>query len=627
LNTTPPAWARRVDWILLIGTIGMGVVELTDGFATHIAGVRFSIQSTSRLLTWLALLAIVRHAIWRRPSLLDHLHARGWLVRDEAWCTALGPPGPREIGLAIAFFALLVGAALHVQVLAPLSVPDYGDPLFSTWRMAWVTHTVVRHPLQLFNANIFYPEPGTLAYSDSVIVPSLFAAPFFWIGIPQIAVYHVVLLTAYVSSGVTLFFLVSRLTGSRPAGIVAGTIFALYPFRFEHYSHLELQMTMWMPLGLMALHRIVQQPSRSRGASLGVLMGLQVLSSLYFGIYFSLYLGAAFLGLILFSRARPAGPRLAALLISGAIAAAAAAPLAPPYLMNRDRLGERSEAENVVYSARLADYVSVHPRSMLYGSRLPIGPAERSLFPGITPVVLAAIAIVPPLNTVRATYAMLAFVAFDASLGWNAELYPALYHWLTPLHALRVPARFSILFGLSLAVLAGLAVARLGRRWSTRNNAILAAALVVLVFVEYRPALALQPAWRNLPSVYQPLVGRAPAVVAVFPMSKETSDNDAKYMYFSTWHWHRLVNGYSGNFPPSYIELVAWMRQFPSREAIEYLARRHVEYVVVHGEFTRPADYDTQVPLLDANPSLELVGVFPAEPRPSRLYRMRAYRP
>jgi hypothetical protein len=42
--------------------------------------------------------------------------------------------------------------------------------------------------------------------------------------------------------------LVRELTGSRPAAFIPGLIFGLYPFRFEHDSHLELQMAFWMPL-------------------------------------------------------------------------------------------------------------------------------------------------------------------------------------------------------------------------------------------------------------------------------------------------------------------------------------------------------------------------------------------
>jgi hypothetical protein len=154
-----------------------------------------------------------------------------------------------------------------------------------------------------------------------------------------------------------------------------------------------------------------------------------------------------------------------------------------------------------------------------------------------------------------------------------------------------------------------------------------ALAATSLTIFEYRPALALQPVWRDLPSVYEPLLRQAPGVVAVFPMAKETSDNDTKYMYFSTWHWHQLVNGYSGNFPASYVELLARMRTFPSPDAIDYLRRRHVRYIVFHGEFARPQDYDTIVPALDANPLLELMGVYPAQPRASRLYKMRESTP
>ena len=52
-------------------------------------------------------------------------------------------------------------------------------------------------------------------------------------------------------------------------------------------------------------------------------------------------------------------------------------------------------------------------------------------------------------------------VAFDGSLGFNGLTYPYLYKWLSPIRGLRVPARFSVLVALSLAVLAGFGVRRL----------------------------------------------------------------------------------------------------------------------------------------------------------------------
>ena len=53
------------------------------------------------------------------------------------------------------------------------SVPDFGDPLLSMWRAGWVLQQLRGDPRGLFDANIFYPEPLTLTYSDSMLLPGL----------------------------------------------------------------------------------------------------------------------------------------------------------------------------------------------------------------------------------------------------------------------------------------------------------------------------------------------------------------------------------------------------------------------------------------------------------------------
>jgi hypothetical protein len=607
---------------MLIALFVAMLAELSGGISWRGLGVRISILTPVRPLILAAAALGVRHFLCRHPSTLEHLAARGWLVRDSPGL-ALRSIGAVEIAGATAFFVALVALAVYRQVVFPFGVPDYGDPLFSTWRLAWVARTIVRDPLHLFDANIFYPEPNTLALSDSIIVPSLFAAPLFWMGIPRLIVYQLVFASALVASGTTVFVFVRRLTGSRAAALVSGSIFVLYPFRFEHYSHLELQMTMWMPIGLVLLHRLLRTGRARAGAALGLIVGVQTLSSLYFGLYFAVYLGFVFGGLTIVMTDRLWRAWVRSVAVAGLVAALVVAPLAPPYLTNRSRIGERDRRENRAYSATASDYLAPHERSALYGSRLENGPAERSLFPGIVPVVLTAVALVPPLSTVTAAYGTALLLSFDASLGFNRSVYPVLYDVLLPFRALRVPARFSVLVGLSLAILAGLGVARLRRRLSRPGSALLAAALIGLVFVEYRPALTLHPVWREMPAVYGPLLGARDAVVAVFPMSAELTANDAKYMYFSTWHWQRLVNGYSGNFPETYAQLTAWMRRFPSPEAIEYLRLRGVQYLVLHGEFMEAADYGRAVAALAANRRLELVGEFASLPQPSRLYRLR----
>ena len=138
------------------------------------------------------------------------------------------------------------------------SVPDFGDPFLSMWRAGWVLQQLRGDPRGLFDANIFYPEPLTLTYSDSMLLPGLSAAPLLAAGLHPVTTYNLVLMSGFVLSGIAAALLVERLTGSWRAGFVSGIVFGFYPYHFEHYSHLELQMMQWMPLALLALHRFLE---------------------------------------------------------------------------------------------------------------------------------------------------------------------------------------------------------------------------------------------------------------------------------------------------------------------------------------------------------------------------------
>jgi hypothetical protein len=157
--------------------------------------------------------------------------------------------------------ALGLGASLilllHQQVGHLDSVPDLGDPLFSVWRIGWVNHQLFTDPRHLFDANIFYPERLTLTLSDPIVLPALMAAPLLAAGVHPVVAYNLLLLSAFWFSGIAVYLLVERLTASPRAAFIAGLIYACCGYRFEHYSHLELQMTQWMPLGLLALHLLI----------------------------------------------------------------------------------------------------------------------------------------------------------------------------------------------------------------------------------------------------------------------------------------------------------------------------------------------------------------------------------
>ena len=70
---------------------------------------------------------------------------------------------------------LLVAAAIAVTWPLALhlanGVTDFGDPLLNSWILAWDAHALATSPRHLFDANIFYPESWTLAYSETLLLP------------------------------------------------------------------------------------------------------------------------------------------------------------------------------------------------------------------------------------------------------------------------------------------------------------------------------------------------------------------------------------------------------------------------------------------------------------------------
>ena len=127
-------------------------------------------------------------------------------ARSDAGKTAI------FLALVLVLFVVLTAVMTYPQVLRMSDgVHDPGDPLMVTWVLGWVAHQLPRAPPHIFDANIFYPERNTLAYSETLLVPGLFAAPLHWLGVAPILIYSLVLLSGFALSGVGVALLVRRL--------------------------------------------------------------------------------------------------------------------------------------------------------------------------------------------------------------------------------------------------------------------------------------------------------------------------------------------------------------------------------------------------------------------------------
>ncbi len=65
-------------------------------------------------------------------------------------------------------YYLLLSVALTWPLLPRMStaLSSSPDSLLNAWALGWSFHILPRDPLSLFDANIFFPRPDTLAYSE-----------------------------------------------------------------------------------------------------------------------------------------------------------------------------------------------------------------------------------------------------------------------------------------------------------------------------------------------------------------------------------------------------------------------------------------------------------------------------
>jgi len=632
----PPLWVRAADVAALALLLLTLIVWASDGFVIRTAGLRFSFRSEWRLALWAIGIIVARHLAYRRPPLhrrvrdgfAEAARSQSQLPRDEV---SVAPPTswPRTLAIGIGVVALFWALTFAMtwpqgRLLNRGISPDIGDPLLSTWRLAWVAHQLPRDPLHLFDANIFYPARNTLAFSDAMLVPALTAAPLLWLGVHQLLVYNLMLLSGFALSGAAMFLLVRSLTQHTGAALIAGFVFAFLPYRYMHYAHLELQMAQWMPMTLWALHRTVSAGRMRDGILTGLFLAFQTLSSFYYGIFFATFLIPVGLALLVSADRSRWWPAIKALAAGAVVAAVLVVPITRPYFAARQSVGERPISEVEFYSAVPQDYLVAHPRNLLIGPLTTgLGSQERELFEGVVTPIIAIAALWPPVSAVRMGYGVGLALAFELSLGTNGMLYPWMREHVLPFRGLRVPARMAIVVGLALAVLVGFAVARIARGGNSRAARIAAVVVIAMaIVVEYRSRLPLRIVWLRPAPIYDTLPLRPDAVLLELPLIAPDVALEPIYMYFSTFHWHPIANGYSGFSPPAYGQLLHRMEHFPDDDSLAAIHERGVEYVIVHGAFFKPDAYRELIAAMDQRPDLQYESHTRWEASETRMYRV-----
>lgn len=492
-----------------------------------------------------------------------------------------------------ALLGLLLVAVMTQPTLTRLTSVgrlDTNDGRYSIWNVAWVAHALIEQPARVIDSNIFHPHAGTLAYSEMNLVAGLFGLPWYAATGDPLAALNGSILTSLWLAFFLMSVLVRRLTGSEGAGLVAATAFTFCPYVSARTAHIQLLMIWVFPMVMLAFHRFAERPVLWRGAVLGASLAATALACGYYG----LFMGCA-LGLVSLLAAQRAPRYWAGLGAALLTAAAIVYPIFSAFLDARAASGaplrpwQPSDAH--VYSANITAWLA--SATAAHEWWLPAlaawEPWKDVLFPGVVLLILTSVGAWTAVGAraVRPAvvmYGTIAAFAVWASFGPAGGLYLVMHYVVPGMSMLRAPARLGILAAFGLAVIAGFAVARMERRWRWMPGL-----LVVLLVVELGVR---SPEW-GWPS--WPLRERAPLTAAdrrlqtlprgvllefPFPYVSANYHNHAHAMFWSTYHWMPIVNGYSDLIPPDFNAIALPVNGFPDPEAFAIARARQVRYIL-----------------------------------------------
>jgi hypothetical protein len=300
-----------------------------------------------------------------------------------------GREGALVVLLLLALAAILTWPA---AALLDSTVTDLGDPVLTTWILAWDVHALGSTPLRLFDANMFHPRRWTLAYTEHLLGLVPLAWPVRLLGAGSVLAHNVVWLATFPLTGLALFRLVRHLTGHAGAATVAAVLYAFSHFRFAQLGHVQILSHQWLPLMLLGLHRAAETGGRWRDVGLAAgAFALQALSSGY-QAFFAAIAGELFMAwLTLPSTRPPLGHLIARGALAGALVALLLLPFFLPYRLVGNEIGlGRDLAEVAKHAARPASYLTPAPVNRWLGD----APSqfrgdEAALFPGLVALVLA----------------------------------------------------------------------------------------------------------------------------------------------------------------------------------------------------------------------------------------------
>lgn len=533
--------------------------------------------------------------------------------------------GRRADAAALGFFVLVafVFAIPRWPSAWTSEIPgDSGDALLNLWILEWAGRHAASGWRDLWDTTIFWPNPNTLAYSESMLPVALVHRALAAVTGSGVLAFNLLHLAAWTLAGWATYLLARRLGVAGPGAVVAGLVYAVACPRLAHVAHFQLGFGSLLPLALLALVWFLDRPGPARGAGLGAVAAVCALSTSYYGVMLAVGLAIA-VPVFVLARARAGRlrPVVTGLAAAGLVGAALVLPVANQYRVLQQDPHFRRHAEPAL-AAHLADFLRVTPEHVLLAgvppfesrSRPESATVENRLYPGLPALALGVVGLAVVVAAARrgepgarrllvlaVPGVVLTVLAFGDRLevaGHSLWMPYAALRDVPGFSGVRATARLVAYGVLALGLLAGAGLGWLLARLPARPvRALAAGAAVVAVGAESFMTVGFVrvPGDDAHRAVNEALAGREPGAVVELPVGSP-SDGwvwafvEMPRQYLSLADGHPRVGGYSGYAPPGFDELAATLETFPAPASLRALDALRVRYVVLRTD--PPGDLD-----------------------------------
>lgn len=438
---------------------------------------------------------------------------------------------------------------------------DGGDALQNYWNYWWTGRALATGQNPYWTPYLYAPYGAPLYLHTLNLFNGVVSLPVQW-AFGLIPAYNSVVFLSFILAGYFAYLLVAEVSGSRLAGFVGGVVYAFGSYQMTHLlGHMNLLASEWLPAYILYLIRAAGASGRRRTryalAAVGALLLLMLCDWQY--VIFAVLFTLLYAPVVSVAR-RSWSPFLVAAAI-GLLWTLLAAPLIwPTSAQIRSGTTDPPTAAQVrQHSADLLAFVTPsqlatvwQPALAALRGRIWEPDNDGGIFLGFLPLILAAMAVwrdprrARPWALAAALFAILALgpTLQVGGVDRGLPLPYLLFQYVPFLSVARVPDRLSLIVTLCLAILVGIALVSLARRFERRIGArgrvAVVAALVAVLLLEHLaipfPLEAVSPA----PFYQQLAASGEPGTVLELPYCKQCSLTN----YRQTVHEHSTIGGY-----------------------------------------------------------------------------------